>query len=524
MLASRTPNRARWFTTVLLLGFAGLAFALQDPSDPSVTPSTSDPAGIASPAQAPIPTQPPASNIARNFSEWTKQGGWVMYPIYIVFILGAGVVIYEFLRIYFDKHNAKPILPFLEKHLHENFPEAEQDSKVYELMENLGPNLKSHLAKLLNKLGDLWQRDKSAPVLQVEIDSYLNGMKEKYEVGRSFAMLLSDTAGALGLLGTVLGMYQTFMPGKLESTQIISGMGVALVTTIGGLIVSIILNFGISWAHSAFHRHLDWLAEFADGFRNRFGHGQTVKVSGLNVNMPAYVPQAAPGTTSEEEGKPAQPALRRVPAHMRILSGNNQSAEAGAALAKALEVAVADQYGEPMPHVGVVFEANGSMITFDNGDSVQAVQTDFIGRAKVHARLGKLIGRHKILARVNGEASLLQEFEIEGRHGLPDRLIVLSGHLQLGPPNAMLSEHLSLRLEDPVGNPVPDQTVVFEVTHNNGRVESDKPRVEARTDEEGVASVAFRLGDTPGANIVRAWVKSKSARKLETTFESMGRE
>ncbi|MDZ7267138.1 MAG: MotA/TolQ/ExbB proton channel family protein [candidate division KSB1 bacterium] len=444
-----------------------------------------------------------------------------MYPIFLVFILGVSVIIYQLVRVYFDKRHAKPIQAAVDRQLREVTDETRHAAQVREIWETVAQHPRSELSRLLTRLCDLWQRDSGAPMLQLEIDGHINGMKEKYEIGRGFATLLSDTAGALGLLGTVLGMYETFMPGKLESSQIITGMGVALVTTIGGLVVSIFLNFAISWVHSIFYRHLEGIVERADLFRNRFGRGQTV-----SLTPPA---QAVPAGAVISEVSPVTPiaapaASRRIPTTLRLLSARRQAAEAGANLSKPLEVAVEDQHGRPIENLVVTFESNGSPVTFDNGTNVKEVSTDFLGRAKTAVKLGTLVGRHKVLARVNGEANLMEEFEIETQPGPPERLQILSGNLLIQPAGTQLPEPLSLQLLDAHGNPVPEQAVMFEVVHNNGSLDQNKARVEVHTDQEGIARVNFRLGEMPGANIVRAWVKSKNARRLEASFESLGKE
>ncbi len=523
MFRNRTTSVGLSGIFLLILFSAGLAFGVQQ--DTLQTPAQQAGSTMPPSSSQPAATQPeaPKSGIAKNFSEVTKQGGWVMYPIYGVFVLGLGVVMYQFVRIFFDTYYTKPIKTTIEKKLgEEGGPVEERIKEIWQLVQQYP---KSKMAQLLDRLCDLWHRDPSAEALQVEIDGYIASVKERYEIGRNFSILLSDTAGALGLLGTVLGMYETFMPGQLESSQIISGMGVALVTTISGLIVSIFLNFAISWAHSTFHSHLEGVTEHADEFRNRFGRGQAA--AGGIVQIKEVVHVAAAGGDQPVEAlprAPEPPKVRRVPSKLKILSGNHQVAEAGASLPKALEVAVEDQFGDPLKNLTVIFETNGSMITFDNGDNVKQVDTDFIGRAKTQARFGKLIGKHKILARINGEANLLEEFEVESRPGAPEKLHVLSGHLQTGHPGALLSEPLSLKLEDAFGNPVPEQPVVFEVAYNGGRLDRDKTRLEVTTGDDGVASTGFRLAETPGANIVKAAVKSKGSRKLETSFESMGRE
>ncbi|MCI0692051.1 MotA/TolQ/ExbB proton channel family protein [candidate division KSB1 bacterium] len=533
MFRYRATSLVLIVTLLLLVLAAGLAFGFQQDSTSApaqqqpldTMPQTSGMAG-----QTATPAEAPKNGMATNFSQVTDQGGPVMYPIYGVFIVGLGVVIFQFVRIFFDRRYAKPIKTTIEKMMVDEGGHTEEKiARIAQLTDQYG---KSNLARLLGKLCDLWQRDPSAEALQVEIDGYVSSVKERYEIGRNFAILLSDTAGALGLLGTVLGMYITFMPGQLESSQIISGMGVALVTTISGLVVSIILNFAISWAHSTFHSHLESVTEFADEFRNRFGRGQA-HAAGATIKEVRVIEKAAlPGTPSEigvaafADGVDAEKVKRphREPAKIRILGGDKQVADAGAPLPKPLEIAVTDQYGDPMKNLTVMFETNGSLVTFDNNDAVKRVDTDIDGRAKVHARLGKLIGKYTIVARVNGKVNLSEQFEVESRPGAPEKVHVLSGHLQMAQAGVPLPEPLSLKLEDACGNPVPDQPVVFEVTYNSGRLERGKSRVEVHTDDEGIASVGFRLGETPGANIVKAISKSKGGRRLEVSFESMGKE
>jgi len=518
MFTQRTTSAVLASMAWLMIAINGPAFGVQDTTNTAPQQTLSSAVFDTTSPALTIQSETLRTGIARNFAEWTAQGGWVMYPIYGVFILGLGVIIYQFVRVFFDNYYARPIEGVIEKKLGGKV--ADTETEIAEIWQLVRDHPKSKIAQLLDRLCDLWHRDSSGEALYVEIESFVKSVKERYEVGRHFSVLLSDTAGALGLLGTVLGMYQTFMPGQLESSQIISGMGVALVTTIGGLIVSIILNFGISWAHSVFHRHLELVAERADLFRNRFG--KSLPLAAIK-EMESRPTEPAPNVTHTANGK-LTPPPSRIPARLRLISGNHQIADAGTQLSKALEVAVEDQNGKPMKNVTVIFEGNGSMITFDNGENLRQVDTDIIGRAKVQARLGKLLGKHRIVARVNGETNLSEVFEIESKVGAPDKLSVLSGHLQTAQPGAPLPEPLRLKLEDSCGNPVPEQSVLFEVTYNSGRLDRDKTRLDVKTNDEGVVSIGFRLGDTPGVNIVKATVKPRGGRKLETSFESMGRE
>lgn len=504
----RITNLARWFVfLIMLLVWIGPVFALQETSSPASQTSGPDKTG----------------GSASDFATWTKQGGWVMYPIYLDFMLGVGILVYLIIKVFFDKRRAKATKQFVAMKLTEPVEDNGERARIEEIYAEISKDNKSTLGKLISKLCELWRRDPGAESLQVEIKGELETQKEGYELGRNFAVLLSDTAGALGLLGTVLGMYQTFMPGRLDATQVIVGMGVALVTTIGGLIVSILLNFGISYAQAVYLNHLGEIGGLADQFRYLFGKGQagavaTIAAAPQIIHVPMPTQVAAPSVEVK------MPSGQQVPSNLRILAGNRQVAEAGSTLPKALEVALEDEHGHPISNFPVVFEANGSMITFDNGESMKQTATNNVGIAKVQARMGKLIGNHKIVARINGKKRLQEEFNLECRAGAPDKVIVVSGHLLNGKAGGSASEPLSLRLEDAAGNPVAGQTVLFEVAYNNGRLQRDKSRVEVNTDDEGVASVDFRYSEVAGVNVVKAMVKSKATRKLEAAFESMALE
>ncbi len=78
---------------------------------------------------------------------------------------------------------------------------------------------------------------------------------------------LSDTAGALGLLGTVWGIFATFHSGRLDGPTILQGMSVSLVTTLVGLIISSILNMGATAVFAIFNKQLNLLSSRAEQVR-----------------------------------------------------------------------------------------------------------------------------------------------------------------------------------------------------------------------------------------------------------------
>jgi biopolymer transport protein ExbB/TolQ len=81
--------------------------------------------------------------------------------------------------------------------------------------------------------------------------------QERFGTFRNWMTFLSDSAGALGLLGTVVGMYTTFYGGTLSGEQILAGMGIALSTTLVGIIISIILNLTVTLLGNIFDRQLE---------------------------------------------------------------------------------------------------------------------------------------------------------------------------------------------------------------------------------------------------------------------------
>jgi hypothetical protein len=76
-----------------------------------------------------------------------------------------------------------------------------------------------------------------------EITLYRESINDRFDGFKSVSAFLSNSAGALGLLGTVWGIYVTFKGGEMDPQKIIDGMGVALSTTGCGIVISLIIDF-----------------------------------------------------------------------------------------------------------------------------------------------------------------------------------------------------------------------------------------------------------------------------------------
>ena len=88
--------------------------------------------------------------------------------------------------------------------------------------------------------------------VQSAIENVANLEVSKLENGLPFLATIAGGAPMIGFLGTVLGMVQTFMDmaaagGTVDLSLLASGMYVAMVTTVGGLIVGIPAYFGYNY-------------------------------------------------------------------------------------------------------------------------------------------------------------------------------------------------------------------------------------------------------------------------------------
>ena len=88
--------------------------------------------------------------------------------------------------------------------------------------------------------------------VQNSIENVANLEVSKLETGLPILATIAGGAPMLGFLGTVVGMVQAFMNmsqagGTVDMTVLASGMYVAMVTTVGGLVVGVPAYFGYNY-------------------------------------------------------------------------------------------------------------------------------------------------------------------------------------------------------------------------------------------------------------------------------------
>lgn len=195
-------------------------------------------------------------------------------------------------------------------------------------------------------------------------------------------------------------------------------------------------------------------------------------------------------------GDPDSVARSRVP---------GTTAPVGSPVDPLPQVAVRDQFGNPVPGATVVFrivEGTGTL-------AGSQVETDEAGEAGLEGwTLGTRAGLERVEALVGSLAP--SSFEIEATPAEPDTLVVEAPD----PASARVGETLPLvvvEVRDRFGNPVSDQEVTARIVGGEGTVEP----TEARTDEEGRVSLEWILGTTAGLQSLEVAAAELGPRLLE---------
>ncbi len=168
-------------------------------------------------------------------TKFIEGGAGFMSLIIICLILGMALAIERILYLAFSKTNTTKLLDAVEKALSEGGIEAAKD---------VCRNTRGPVASIFYQ--GLLRADQGVDVVEKTIVSYGGVQMSLMENGLSWIGLFISIAPSLGFLGTVIGMIQAFdaiqAAGDISPNVVAGGMKVALITTVGGLIVAMILQ------------------------------------------------------------------------------------------------------------------------------------------------------------------------------------------------------------------------------------------------------------------------------------------
>jgi len=186
-------------------------------------------------------------------------------------------------------------------------------------------------------------------------------------------------------------------------------------------------------------------------------------------------------------------AVSGVGALLELVSGDNQVAAVGSALADSLVVRVTDDLGNPVAGVEVQWAAVGG-----GSISPASVLSGADGTAAAERVLGNASGPQTAQASSAGLGSVTFTQTAEAAN--PTSLVLVSGDGQTGAVGTPLADSLVVRLLDDNGNGVGGKAISWVIATGGG---SPSP-VTATTNPNGFAATQWTLGPNAGSNLLNA--------------------
>ena len=185
-------------------------------------------------------TAAPAEETTKSFHQVLKEkyiqggAGW-MTPVLLCLIFGMALVIERILYLNMATTNVKKLLNGIEDNV---------KGGNYEGAKELCRNTRGPVASIFYQ--GLDRIDQGLENVEKAVTSYGGVQMARLENNLTWIGLFIALAPSFGFLGTVVGMVQAFddieVAGDISPTVVAGGMKVALLTTIFGLIVAIILQ------------------------------------------------------------------------------------------------------------------------------------------------------------------------------------------------------------------------------------------------------------------------------------------
>ena len=224
------------FAVIGAMAFSAQNAIAQDENaaEPTATEAAA-PVEEAAADEAQVPEKTPMHQALKT--KFIEGGAGFMALVIACLILGLALCIERILYLSFSKTNTKNLLKDIEAALQNGGVEAAK-----ELCANKRGPVASIFAQAFVRLAD----GQSLEEVEKSVVAYGGVEASKMEQNLSWISLFIAIAPSLGFLGTVIGMIQAFdaiqVAGDMSPNVVAGGMKVALITTVGGLIVAVILQ------------------------------------------------------------------------------------------------------------------------------------------------------------------------------------------------------------------------------------------------------------------------------------------
>ncbi len=177
--------------------------------------------------------------VAEKISLWSllEKGGWIMYPLYLLFVAAVFVFIERLIAI----RKASRIDP--------NFMNIIRDNIVtgnVAAARNLAKNTNNPVARMIDK--GLQRIGKPIDAIEKSMENV--GKLEMYSMEKNLSILslIAGIAPMFGFLGTIIGMIQLFYgiasSGQFTLNDIAGGIYVKMITSGTGLIIGLLAYIG----------------------------------------------------------------------------------------------------------------------------------------------------------------------------------------------------------------------------------------------------------------------------------------
>jgi biopolymer transport protein ExbB len=221
---------------MLTLGASFLVLKAQNqPTSAADTSVAAKPATVAPAAAAPAPVEAEKSMHQVVKEKFIEGGPGFMGIIALTMIVGLAISIERIIYLSMSTTNTTRLLNKIEKALAENGIEGAKDV----CRDTRGP-VASIFYQGLERHGE------GLDMVEKSVISYGSVQMGLLESGLTWISLMISIAPMLGFLGTVIGMVQAFdaiqKAGEISPTLVAAGIKVALLTTVFGLIVAMILQ------------------------------------------------------------------------------------------------------------------------------------------------------------------------------------------------------------------------------------------------------------------------------------------
>ena len=216
-----------------VMAFSAQNAAAQDeqPADTTATEMVAE----ATEATDELPEEVPMHQALKT--KFIEGGAGFMALVIACLILGLALCIERILYLALSKTNTKKLLASIEAAMQNGGAAAAKEVCV----KTRGP-VASIFAQAMIRLAD----GQTLEEVEKSVVSYGGVEASKMEQNLSWISLFIAIAPSLGFLGTVIGMIQAFdaimVAGDMSPAVVAGGMKVALITTVGGLIVAVILQ------------------------------------------------------------------------------------------------------------------------------------------------------------------------------------------------------------------------------------------------------------------------------------------